>query len=109
VNTRLLTACFVVATLLAPVAVRAADGDKDRAHPVAYVQDSVITTKIKAKLAKAKMRSLTHISVDTDSNGKVVLSGSTTTQRRADQAVAIARGTEGVTSVQNDIKIKKDE
>ncbi|MGZ5235472.1 MAG: BON domain-containing protein [Caldimonas sp.] len=108
-NSRLMTACFVVATLMAPFAVRAADGDSDRAHPAAFVKDSVITTKVKAKLAADQMRSLTHIRVDTDRNGMVVLSGSAKTQEGADSAVSIARGTEGVTSVQNNIKINKDD
>ena len=60
-NTKLITACFVIGTLMAPIAVRAADGDSDRSHPVAFVKDSVITTKVKTKLAADKMRSLTHI------------------------------------------------
>lgn len=107
-NTKLLTACFVVGTLLAPIVVRAEDSDADRKNPVAFVKDSAITTKIKAKLAADKMRTLTHVSVDTDRNGMVVLSGTVTSQERMDAAVAIARGTEGVTSVQNNLKIKSD-
>jgi hyperosmotically inducible protein len=55
------------------------------------------------------MRTLTHIRVDTDRNGIVVLSGSAKTQEAADKAASIARETEGVTLVQNNIKIKKDE
>jgi hyperosmotically inducible protein len=107
VNTKLMTACFLLGTLLAPVAVRAADGDSDRAHPAAFVKDSVITTKVKAKLAADKMRSLAHIRVDTDRNGMVVLSGTAKTHEAADVAASIARDTEGVTSVQNHIKIQK--
>ena len=106
-NHKLLTACFVIGTLMAPIVVRAADGDSDRAHPVAFVKDSVITTKVKTKLAADKMRSLTHIRVDTDRNGMVVLSGSAKTQEAADAAASIARGTEGVSLVQNNIQIKK--
>jgi hyperosmotically inducible protein len=108
-NSKLLfTACLVVGPLLAPVAVRAADGDSDRAHPAAFVKDSLITTKIKTKLAAEKLGSLAHIHVDTDRNGMVVLSGSAKSQERADAAVSIARATEGVTSVRNDIKIKNE-
>ena len=106
-NTKLMTACFLLGTLLAPVAVRAADADSDRAHPAAFVKDSVITTKVKAKLAADKMRSLAHIRVDTDHNGMVVLSGTAKTHEAADAAASIARETEGVTSVQNHIKIQK--
>ena len=107
-NTKLLAACFVAGALLAPVVALAADGDADRKNPVAFVKDSAITTKIKTKLAAEKMRSLTHVSVDTDRNGMVVLSGTATTQEGVDKAGAIARDTEGVTSVQNNIKVKKD-
>ena len=109
VKTKLLAACFVVGSLLAPVAPRAADGDTDRTKPVVFVKDSVITTKVKAKLAADKVKTLAQIHVDTDANGLVVLSGIARDQAGADTAVSIARATEGVTSVRNDIKIKKDD
>jgi hyperosmotically inducible protein len=103
---KLAATCFVIGTLLAPVAAYAADGDSDRTHPMTFVKDSVITTKIKAKLAGKKMSSLAHIKVDTDSKGAVVLSGKVKTQEEADKAVSIARETKGVTSVKSDIQIK---
>lgn len=106
---KLATTCFVIGTLLAPVAAYAEDRDSDRAHPMTYVKDSAITVKIKAKLADEKMSSLAHISVDTDSKGVVVLSGKVRTQAEADKAVSIARETEGVASVKNKLKIKKDD
>lgn len=109
VKKTLATACLALGTLLAPFAVLAAEGDSDRSHPVAFVKDSVITTKIKAKLAAEKLRTLAHIRVDTDRQGMVVLSGTTTTQEGADKAVAIATATEGVTSVRSKITIKKDD
>lgn len=110
-NTKILTACLVAAALLAPLAARAAngDGDADRKHPVAFVKDSVITTKIKTKLAAEKMSSLAKISVDTDRNGMVFLSGTANSQDAADKAVSIARDTEGVASVKNNIRVKKDD
>lgn len=106
-KTKFATSCFIIGTLLAPVAVYAEDADKDRSHPMTFVKDSVITTKIKAKLADEKMSSLTHIKVDTDSKGAVVLSGKVKTPEEADKAASIARATEGVTSVQNNIRIEK--
>jgi len=109
VNTKLLTACIVIAALFTPVVARAADSDADRKNPVAFVKDSVITTKVKTKLAAEKMSSLAKISVDTDRNGMVVLSGTARTQEAVDKAASIARDTEGVTSVQNNIRIKKDD
>lgn len=108
-NIKLLTALTLAAALFAPVVAGAADGTADRKHPVAFVKDSVITTKIKTKLAAEKVISLARISVDTDANGMVVLSGSARTQDAVSKAEAIARGVDGVVSVQNDIKVKKDD
>jgi hyperosmotically inducible protein len=106
---KLATACFVIGTLLAPIAAHAADSDSDRTHPLTFVKDSVITTKIKANLADEKLSSLTHIKVDTDKKGAVVLGGKARTQEQADKAVSIAQATEGVTSVKSHIRIKKDD
>jgi hyperosmotically inducible protein len=105
----LATTCFIIGTLLAPVAGYADDRDSDRTHPTTFVKDSAITVKVKAKLADEKMSSLAHIMVDTDSKGMVVLRGKVRTQEEADKAVSIARGTEGVTSVKNKLKIKKED
>ena len=105
---KLATTCFVIGTLLAPVAAYAADGDSDRTHPMTFVKDSAITVKIKAKLAGKKMSSLAHIKVDTDAKGAVVLGGKVKTQEEADKAVSIARETKGVTSVKSNIQINKD-
>ena len=106
---KLVTTCFLLGALLAPVAGYTADSDTDRSHPGAFVKDSVITTKIKAKLAKEKMGSLVHISVDTDKDGIVWLSGTAKTQEQIDKAVSIAHDTEGVKSVESQIKIKKSD
>jgi hyperosmotically inducible protein len=103
------TTCFVLGTALASVAAHAADSDTDRTHPLTFIKDSAITTKVKAKLADEKMASLARIEVDTDAKGAVVLSGKVRTQKEADQAVAIARGTEGVTSVTSTLSVKKDD
>ena len=71
-----------------------------------FVKDSVITAKIKAKMAKEKNVSAMHIKVDTDKAGVVYLSGTAKSQAEADRAVAIAKEVEGVTSVENKIEIK---
>ena len=105
---KLATTCFLLGTLLAPIAGYSADTDMDRSHPKAFVKDSVITTKIKAKLAEEKMGSLVHIRVDTVNNGIVWLRGTAKTQEQIDKAISIAHDTEGVTSVKNNIKIKKE-
>jgi hyperosmotically inducible protein len=107
-KTTFAVACFVVGTLLAPIVAHSADGDKDRKLPMTFVKDSIITTKVKAKLAEEKMASLVNVKVDTDAKGAVYLSGNVKTQQEADKAVSIARGTDGVTSVMSKLKIKKD-
>lgn len=102
------TTCLVIGTLLAPIVAHAADMDTERKQAVTFVKDSVITTKVKAKLAEEKMASLIHVTVNTDAKGMVFLSGNVKTQHDADKAVAIARATEGVTSVTSELKIKKN-
>jgi hyperosmotically inducible protein len=72
-------------------------------------QSSAITTAIKTKLAAEHITSLGRIHVDTDKDGVVWLTGSARTQEAADKATSIARGTEHVKAVHNDIKIKKDD
>ena len=104
---RLATACFVIGTLLVPAAVFAADSGSAPAHPLTFVKDSIITTKIKAKLADEKISTLKHIKVETDAKGAVVLRGKVNNQEEADKAMAVARATEGVTSVKSHIRIKK--
>ena len=108
---KLATTCFVIATLLAPVVVHAADTSKrhaDRKHPMTWVKDSIITTKIKAKLATDHPGSMKHIQVDTDKDGVVWLSGTANSQDEINQAIAIARKTEGVRSVWSDLEIESD-
>lgn len=106
---KLATACLAIGIVLAPMTANAADGVSDRAQATAYVKDSIITTKIKAKLAEEHVKSLIHINVDTDANGMVTLSGTAGSRADLDRAASIASATEGVTSVTNSIKIKKDE
>jgi hyperosmotically inducible periplasmic protein len=71
-----------------------------------FVKDSVITTKVKAKLAEKHLTTLTRIKVDTDENGVVWLSGRAPTQDAVDLASMIAKNTEGVTSVHNDVAVQ---
>jgi hyperosmotically inducible protein len=105
---KLATTCFVIGSVLAPVAAYAADSDTDRSNPANFVKDSVITTKIKTKLAAEHLGSAKHIQVDTDKNGIVWLSGTANSQDEVNQAVTIARNTEGVKSVKSELKVQKD-
>jgi len=106
-NIMTLPTCLLIGALVLPFAASAGDAatDSDRSHPANFVKDSIITTKIKAKLGEDTISSLIHISVDTDDMGSVTLGGKAKTQDDADRAVAIARGTEGVTAVNSAISI----
>jgi hyperosmotically inducible protein len=105
---KLATACFVMGTLVAPMAAYAADPDTDRSNPGAYVKDSVITTKVKAKLASEHLGSLGNVRVDTDKDGVVFLSGSVRTQDEANRAVAVAKETEGVKAVNSKLMVQPE-
>lgn len=70
-----------------------------------YVDDSVITTKIKSLLAEDDFLKSFQISVETY-KGAVQLSGRVNTQVAVDNAGQIARSVKGVQSVQNDLIVK---
>jgi hyperosmotically inducible protein len=101
------SALVILGALLGPLAAVADEGPgPDTSHPKAFVKDSVITTKVKSKLAADRLTSLAKIHVDTDDSGIVWLKGTTPTQAAADRAVAIARATEHVVDVHSDIMVE---
>jgi hyperosmotically inducible periplasmic protein len=108
-NKKLTVTTFLLGAMMVSLTTYAADADTstnaNQPSAKTYVSDSVITTKIKAKLAEAKLGTLVHVSVDTDNKGVVTLTGTAKTQEVADKAGQIATATEGVTSVQNNIKV----
>jgi len=70
------------------------------------VDDGIITAKVKsALLADPNVKSF-DIAIVTR-KGEVQLSGFVDNQAQIDQAIAIARGVEGVTSIGNEMSIKK--
>lgn len=70
-----------------------------------YVDDSVITSKVKAALLDEPTLSSNEISVETY-KGKVQLSGFVNSQADINRAVQVARNVEGVKSVKNDMALK---
>ncbi|MGC3964341.1 MAG: BON domain-containing protein [Rhodocyclaceae bacterium] len=72
---------------------------------VQYVDDSAVTTKVKAALAKDSTTKAHEIKVET-THGVVNLSGEVATQREISRASEIARNISGVQSVQNDLHLK---
>ena len=109
-NSKAAIACVAMATLFGTAMIASAeDSDADRSHPMEFVKDSAITTKIKTKLATDHLTSLGRIHVDTDKAGEVWLTGSARTQEGIDQAMTISRETEGVKKVHSTLVVKKDD
>ena len=71
-----------------------------------HIDDTTITTTVKAKLAAEKGASLTRIQVDTD-RGVVQLSGVVDTAADRAKAEQIARGVGGVKSVRNNLQAQR--
>jgi hyperosmotically inducible periplasmic protein len=103
-----LAAFVAMGAMVAPLAM-ADDTDMDRSHPKAFVKDSMITTKIKSKLAADHITSLGRIKVDTDKDGVVWLSGTARTQEAIDKAISVAKNTKGVRDVKSTLTIKADD
>jgi osmotically-inducible protein OsmY len=70
-----------------------------------YIDDSVITSKVKAAFAADPVVKATQVSVETF-KGTVQLSGFVDSRESAQRAVEIARGIKGVKSVKNDTVIR---
>ncbi|MEK6212413.1 MAG: BON domain-containing protein [Pseudomonadota bacterium] len=70
-----------------------------------YVDDSVITTKVKAAIFNEPSLKSAEINVETF-KGTVQLSGFVSSRADINKAVALARGVKGVTSVKNDMRLK---
>lgn len=70
------------------------------------VDDTTITTAVKAQLAKDKLGTLARIDVDT-TNGVVALNGVVKTPQERSRAEEIARNVGGVKKVINNLQIQK--
>ncbi|MFL6660501.1 MAG: BON domain-containing protein [Massilia sp.] len=70
-----------------------------------YVDDTVITAKVKASLFNEPTLKASEINVETF-KGDVQLSGFVADPRDAARAAEVARGVKGVTSVKNDVRVK---
>ncbi|MGF6190900.1 BON domain-containing protein [Serratia sp. 2723] len=70
-----------------------------------YIDDTVVTTKVKSALLADKTIKSTEISVETF-KGRVQLSGFVSSSADANRAVQVTRGVAGVKSVENDMRIK---
>ncbi len=70
-----------------------------------YLDDAVITTKVKAAVFHEPSLKSAEINVETF-KGVVQLSGFVNSQAAINKAVEVARGVAGVKSVKNDMKLK---
>jgi osmotically-inducible protein OsmY len=95
--------CFVLMMLIASFVACASTSKQEGAGE--YVDDSVITTKVKSLIAADDFLKSFQISVETY-KGIVQLSGFVGTQMAVNKAGEIARGVQGVKSVKNDLIVK---
>ena len=95
----LLTLALSVGALAACAATPTSEGTGQ------YVDDTIITTKVKAAVLNEPTLKSAEINVETY-KGRVQLSGFVSSRADADKAVKLARDIQGVTSVANDMRIK---
>jgi osmotically-inducible protein OsmY len=95
------------ASLLAVLLITAAGcaGSSTRESTGEYIDDTWITTKVKAALIDDSVVRAREVNVETF-KGVVQLSGFVSSKEAMDKAVVIARNIDGVTSVKNDMQIK---
>jgi osmotically-inducible protein OsmY len=99
---RIVTAAFTAVVAITAVGCASSPTQSSTGE---YVDDAVITTKVKAAFAADPTVKATEINVETF-KGDVQLSGFVAQPGDAQRAVEIARGVKGVTSVKNDIRVK---
>mgnify|MGYP001351599309 FL=1 len=97
-----LSALFLAVTL---VSAAGCASTSKQAGTGEYVDDSVITTKVKAAIFNEPTLKSAEINVETF-KGAVQLSGFVSSQAAINKAVAVARTVAGVTSVKNDMRLK---
>jgi osmotically-inducible protein OsmY len=69
------------------------------------IDDATITTKVKAAMVKDPLVKALDVNVDTN-RGNVMLKGMVDTAEQKSRAEQIARGTQGVVGVQNNLTLK---
>jgi hyperosmotically inducible protein len=95
---------FVLLMLIATLVACASTSKQEGAGE--YVDDSVITTKVKTMLANDDFLKSFEITVETY-KGTVQLSGFVDSQKAIDKAGEIASSVKGVKSVKNNLNVKK--
>lgn len=99
---RYFSAIFLAFTLLSAIGCAATAKQEGTGE---YIDDTVITTKVKAAILDDPALKVAEINVETF-KGVVQLSGFVGSRAAANRAVEVARGVPGVKSVKNDMLIK---
>ena len=99
---RSISAVFLAATLAAILGCATTTSTESTGE---YIDDAVITTKVKAAILDQPQLKSSEIRVETF-KGTVQLRGSVESQFRIDKAGEVARGVEGVRSVKNELQLK---
>jgi osmotically-inducible protein OsmY len=94
---------FIFAILLASLLGCAATSTQEGTGE--YLDDTVITTKVKAAIFNEPSLKSAEINVETF-RGTVQLSGFVSSRADINKAVEVARGVGGVTSVKNDMRLR---
>ena len=97
-----LTAIFLGLTVLTVVGCASTQKTEGTGE---YIDDSVITTKVKAAILNEPTLKVAEINVETF-KGIVQLSGFVSSQADVNRAVEVARNVNGVKSVRNDMRVK---
>ena len=97
-----LSAVFLAVTLASVVGCASTSQHEGTGQ---YLDDSVITAKVKAAIFDDATTKVLEINVETF-KGVVQLSGFVSSQAAANRAVELARGVSGVKGVTNDMRLK---
>jgi osmotically-inducible protein OsmY len=103
-----LSALFLAATLVTGmglVTVAGCASTETQSGTGEYIDDTVITTKVKAAILNDPALKVSEINVETF-KGVVQLSGFVSSQADINRAVAVTREVGGVKSVKNDMRVK---
>jgi osmotically-inducible protein OsmY len=101
-KSKIVLRCFVLLILITLVACASTRTHESTGE---YIDDSVITTKVKTLLASDDFFKSFQIGVETY-KGIVQLSGFVNSQQAVDKASQIARSVQGVNSVKNNLLVK---
>jgi osmotically-inducible protein OsmY len=102
------SAAFLAAALVSGAGLMSVAGcasTETRSSTGEYIDDTVITAKVKSAIMSDSDVKFTEVNVETF-KGVVQLSGFVSSREEINRAVALAREVDGVTSVKNDMRVR---